>query len=245
MQKCFFFFFIAVLFSCKKDFSFNEEALIDNPFVPHFYAEGSFVDSRNNASIDFALIDTIDLGFTTLYSGSVSNVGENNGYKYIVSVVMYNAEIFRSYTADTGSGSNYYLDWLQNLITVKITSNIPLLPGTAYTRFSREELLELLQVGRKYEFGNAPFQVEVGFQKPSLDSLPVYSGLGYVGSTLGVENENSVFEILEIEEYQETEVNNGDRGFKVKVKISADIRYYSLPVLSLKDVEAVFLFEYE
>ena len=48
-----------------------------------------------------------------------------------------------------------------------------------------------------------------------------------------------------MEEFVEAEVLEPVTGFKVRARITADVRYFSSPLISLRDVEATFLFEYE
>lgn len=240
-------FFLVILFSCKKDFDFDEESLIDQPFVKHFYAEGSLYDHGHEKEVEFEL-DNIEIELEQfgeeneiLYVGSASAVGEENSKKYIISAIGINSKAIRSIPSPPHD--DYYMNLMRNFISVKIISNRP--GSESDRKFTRDELLEMFEVGKSYSYGSAPMEVEVGFQKPPVDSLPSSSILGYIGSTFEVPNDNSVFEILKIEDFEESEVQNPVSGLKVRVRINADVKYFGFPIIALQDVEATFLFEYE
>ncbi|MEO1257732.1 MAG: hypothetical protein AAFZ15_03015 [Bacteroidota bacterium] len=238
--------FLSVLFSCKKDFDINE-ALINEPYVQHFYANGNLFDHKNDTATNFSIDNfEYDVEGTTevIYTGSVSTEGALNGSgnKYILSATGTDPGAVRMHS-EGPNAVNYYLNALRNFIAVKMVSDRP--GSEADRKFSRTELLEMLEVGRPYTYGDGPFQVEVGFHHPPIDSLPDYVFFGYIGSTKEVPNEESVFEILEIEDFVEVGVQEPVTGLKVRARITADVQYAGFPAISLRDVEATFLFEYE
>ena len=218
---------VVFLFSCKKDYPLDEQYVLQ-PFTQHFFANGYVVE--NAVSLEFEFIgDSI---------GSASTIGKKNGKKYAISVIGKNTSELRN--VSELPHSNYFFEVSNEFISLKIISERP--DSEANRKFTKSELLELFEVGEKYKFGNAPMDVEIGFSLRTENAQPPNE---YIGLSSFVDNSDSTFEVLEIEDFIEQEVTNPVSGLKVTVGINADLGFNGSDTHSLSDVEAVFLFEYE
>ena len=213
------FFLIA---SCKKDYPYVPME-VDHP-QREFFASGLlYKDLEHQDSIKYNGPGT----------GSTSSVGYEFGKKYIVFFVGY---IYRIDGYFSWSAQDYV--WaLENAIALKIRSDRP--PAEENRHFTRDELLGLLKTGKQYNFGNNPGEIQVDISRQG-EKLGLNNLL--YGKTAGMPNQDNFMEILSIEDYQD----RTHKGFKVKVRLEANMRHLQTDFyFAIKDMEGVFLFEYE
>lgn len=230
-------------FSCKKDYTYESE-IIPPPSEPDFFVEGEiFYQDDHSYLIDFKGGEPV-YDYPNITWGSSSAVREENGKKYIASAVLSDARAFRVGNLSPINRLNSSVG-----IYVKISSDRP--ASEIDRKFTKEELEELLEIGREYDFGTAPGEVEVGyserFRSQEDQDLVPWNYWRIEGTSADADNENSAFRILEIEPYEDNVSYLPARGFKVRVAFNAVLqnRYWVYSTLFLENVEGVFFFEYE
>ncbi|WP_020538184.1 hypothetical protein [Lewinella cohaerens] len=230
-------------FSCKKDYEYESE-LIPPPSESDFFVEGEiFYQDDHSYLIDFKGGESVN-SFSDATWGSTSMVREENDKKYIASGILADASAFRVGNLSPINRLNSSVG-----IYVKISSDRP--ASEIDRKFTKEELEELLKIGREYDFGTAPGEVEVGyserFRSQEDQDLVPWNYWRIEGTSADADNENSAFRILEIEPYEDNVSYLPARGFKVKVAFDAVLqnRYWIYSTFFLENVEGVFFFEYE
>ncbi|MDF1865093.1 MAG: hypothetical protein P1U70_09680 [Saprospiraceae bacterium] len=240
-------FFLVGFFSCKKDFDFDNGVIMP-PVESEFYVSGTNIfDEVNSYEFNYQGGELIHPMVEVTY-GSASAIGEENGEKYIVSMVGTNPGSYRDRTFKENDPSGGPIGIIGSGLYIKINSDR--LASEANRKFTREELAELIQVGKHYGFGSEAGQVEIGFASRDIDeetkALIPWQFPGIQG-TSDMPNTESFFNVLEIDEYEDPTDYKYAKGLKVKVRFNVNLRnhFWIHTDLYLRDVEGVFFFEYE
>jgi hypothetical protein len=233
------------ILGCKKDANIIPlESVTSLPF----YVDAEYYDNQNpeKRSFNEAIIfdEDEDDDFNDLDRVWVSLSAEGatkDGNKYIVAIFTKNpypwlwGAPFEYNHENENDDDNKPLEHLpSSTIGFKIVSDRS--GEEVDRRFTKEELESFLKVGR-YEFGEAPFQVEVNFQSLSPESTGMW-GLSPV-----LDHEFNDFEILGVEDFE----NEYSEGFKVgkivHVRSTAVASRFS--VRFYIEMEGKFFVEYE
>jgi hypothetical protein len=238
---------IFTFFSCKKDFEF-ENGIITPPVESEFYVAGTnYFNEVNSFDFNHQGGELIDSLLEVTY-GSASAVGEEDNKKYIASMVGTNASSYRNRTFKENDGTGGPSGLLGVGVYIKITSDRP--ASEANRKFTLDELKELIQVGKHYGFGTDAGQVEIGYTSPILDEETrelIPWQFPRVKGTSDMENVESLFNVIEVSEYEDPTDYKYAKGLKVKVQFNVNLRnhYWIHTDIFLRNVEGVFFFEYE
>ena len=232
--------------SCKKDYEFELEPIPNG--ASNFYARGqNYYNAVDHYSFDYIGGESPD-SLIALEYGSASAIGEANGQKYIVSAVTLEAQSFRDqvFKADDPSGP---YGVLRNGIYLKVFTDSPFEENSK--KFTRAELEDIFKVGKTFTIGDLPGQVEIVLKdewlsQETLDNM-AWGFPAMRGSSNSELNTEHTVEVLAIGEYEDPTNYRYARGFTIKVKFDVTLRnhLWASQNLSLRGVEAVFLFEYE
>jgi hypothetical protein len=238
---------ILSILGCKKDANIIPlESVTSLPF----YVDAEYYDNQNpekrsfNEAIVFNDDDDDDDDFNNIDGVWVSLSAEGatkDGNKYIVAIFTKSPYPWLGSAPFIYNHENEYdndNDPLEHLppstIGFKIVSDRPL--EEAERKFTKEELESFLKIG-KYDFGEAPFQVEVNFQSLNPESINMW-GLSPV-----LDHELNDFEILDIEDFENEYVEGFKVGKILHVKSTAVASRFS--VRFYIEMEGKFFVEYE
>ena len=221
---------------CKKDA--NIAPLESTTSLP-FYVNAEYNDTQNpekrpfNVDIEYDENST----FKKVWSAVSAEGTTSNGHKYVVATMVWNPEYFLSdapYIYDEGNDNPFNIFW-GPIIGFKIVSDRS--AEEVNRKFTKEEIESFLQEG-KYEFGEAPFQVEVNFAR--LRDTNIYMS----DLTPEWDHEFNDFEILDIEDTEVEYATERKVGKIVHVRAKAavsrthDWQFYL-------EMEGKFFVEYE
>jgi len=235
-------------YSCKKDYDLPDSLIqSEDSFVPEFYVRGVIVDLINSETIPFNLV-TEEIDLTPILPEDNSAVFSNTDYS-----IQENTEtiLVSSYTGLSRNFSNA-LSCNTTIptfrgISVQIISDVSS-SNLSSVSLTETQLFNLLNEKKSFSFGLEPGQVDISFHHSPIDQfVEPFEDIGYYGrSKFSVDLEQSTFEVLNIERYQQSGAQKPTRGFLVHARINCSLGDFFLgELMNLVDTEAIFFFEYD
>jgi len=237
-------------FSCKKDIDLSVPLnQTESTFVPDYYIRGIMEDLVNeqeivlrmDSSVDDPTPENIFDGSNKLFSNTGLGEHSPTQTKFIKSYTGFSETSSSSFS---GIDADRALNGTRLGIGAILVSDVPI--NDLRTRFTREELLPLLQEGTKLSIGAGQGQIGIGFHQFEIGEYTPPFDDGFVGySNLTDPTMSDSFEILKVEDYQQEGVENPEKGLLVTARINCSLGYSNLgKVINLVDVEVLFFFEH-